>query len=76
MTRTELLDLLTIDETPPTYKYHTDAVRAKMLEHKIKNFTDTELDRVFSDVVAPNFCINVAKHLVFKGLTIEKLYQG
>ena len=76
MTRTELLDMLTIDETPPTYEYHGEAVKAKMVEHSIKNFSDAELDRVFSDVVAPNFCINVAKHLVFKGLTIEKLYQG
>jgi len=76
MTRTELLDLLTVDETPPTYEYHTEAVKAKMVEYGIKNFTDAELDRVFSDVVAPNFCIEVAKHLIFKGLTIEKLYQG
>ena len=76
MTRTELLDLLTIDETPPTYEYHTEAVKAKMVEHGIKNFTDSELDRVFSNVVAPNFCSNVAKHLVSKGLTIKKLYQG
>ena len=76
MTRTQLLDLLTTDETPPTYEYHTEAVKAKMVEHNIKNFSDTELDRVFLDVVAPNFCINVAKHLVGKGLTIEKLYQG
>jgi len=77
MTRTELLDLLTIDEIPITYtRGHVEAVKAKMVEHKIKNFTESELDRVFSEVVAPNFCINVAKHLIFKGLTIEKLYQG
>jgi len=76
MNRAELLDLLTIDETPPTYEYHTGAVTAKMVEHNIKNFSDAELDRVFSDVVAPNFCIEVVRHLIFKGLTIEKLYQG
>ena len=32
MTRTELLDLLTIDEIPPTYEYHTEAVKAAEAE--------------------------------------------
>jgi len=75
MNRRELLDLLTIDETPKTYyAHHAEAVKAKMIEHGIKNFTENELDRVFADVCAPNFCIDVAKHLISKGLTIEKLY--
>ena len=51
-----------------------DTVKAKMLEYRIKDFSDRELHRAFKDVCAPVYCFEAAKHMIREGLTIEELY--
>ena len=53
-----------------------EMILAKAVEHKIKDFSDAELDRVFSSVVAPRHCKREMLRMVAGGLTLADVYNG
>lgn len=49
-------------------------VCAKMREYEIRNFSDKEQDRVFSNTVSPKACKRGLQRMIQEGLTIHSLY--
>lgn len=52
-----------------------NTIKAKMREQEVKDFSKSEIDRVFKNVVSPIACKRGVKMLMEQGLTIEKLYE-
>jgi hypothetical protein len=52
-----------------------NTIKAKMREQRIKDFSESEIDRVFKNVVSPIACKRGVKMLMEQGLTINKLYR-
>jgi len=48
----------------------------KMKEREIQDFSDAELDRVFSGCASPIICKRGARRMIADGLTIEMVKQG
>ena len=50
-------------------------INAKMIEQKIKNFSDAELSRVFKACVGYTVCIRHLKKCIATGLTIQDIFR-
>ena len=47
-----------------------------MRMNKIKNLSESELNRVFSKQIAPGICKRSALKMIAGGLSIEEIYQS
>lgn len=52
-----------------------NTIKAKMREQEVKDFSKSEIDRVFKNVVSPIACKRGLNMLLEQGLTINKLYE-
>jgi len=48
----------------------------KMEDREIRDFSEAELDRVFSGCASPTICKRGARRMIEDGLTIEMVKQG
>ncbi len=58
-----------------TLEKQNNDIKSKMIAENIKNFSKSELHRVFQYTVAPHICLTIARSLIKGGLTIDKLYN-
>lgn len=58
----------------PQYRHHS--LIAKMREQNIKDFSNSELDRVFRNTVGPGICKRSALRMIKDGLTIDEIYKS
>lgn len=58
----------------PKYRHHS--LLAKMREYNIKNFSNSELNRVFKNTVGPGICKRSALRMIDDGLTIDEIYKS
>lgn len=54
----------------------TQNLKARLIEKNIRNFSDSEVDRVLESTVSPAIAKRRLTQLIGNGLTVEKLYKG
>ena len=55
--------------------YRHNGILAKMIEQEIRGFSDSELDRVFANTIAPALCKRGVTMMLTDGLTMAEVWQ-